>query len=159
MTLSPPSKNELARSCKNLACKTCLARARDMSLFLHNLAQSCTNSCKICKKSARNSKLTGNYSCSISCKILHHFLQESCKIVQEKGHIACTCQASLACKILARFLHDLASSFLLGRTPPPLPPLASRLLYHINCNKNANFQDMLAIRNFQDTGNKSRHLR
>ena len=34
--------------------------------------------------------------------------------MQEKGHITCTCQASLACKILARFLHDLASSFLLG---------------------------------------------
>ena len=74
-----------------------------------------------CKKSAN---LKGNYSCSISCKILHHFLQESCKIVQEsckfvqeKGHIACTCQASLACKILARFLHDLASSFLLGCMP------------------------------------------
>ena len=102
----------MQESCKNLACKTCLARARDMSLFLHNLAQSCTNSCKILQKSARNSTLA-KYSCSISCKILHHFLHESCKIVQEK---ACTCQASLACKILARFLHDLASSFLLGCT-------------------------------------------
>ena len=111
----------MQESCKNLACKTCLSRARDMSLFLHNLAQSCTNFCKILQKCARNSKLAGNYSYSISCKILHHFLQESCKIVQElckivqeKGHIVCTCQASLACKILARFLHDLASSFLLG---------------------------------------------
>ena len=37
-------------SCKNLACKTCLARARDMSLFLHD-----------------------------SCTILHQFLQDLVK--------------------------------------------------------------------------------
>ena len=57
-----PSKNELARSCKivqeackNLACKTCLARARDMSLFFSCmiLAQSCNNSCKILWKPRR----------------------------------------------------------------------------------------------------------
>ena len=107
-----PAKTNLqdhARLCKNLACKTCMARARDISLFLHNsctiLARSCTY---LARNGARNSKLAGNYSCSISCKILHHFLQDMCKIlqdsariVQEKGHIACTCHASLACKILA----------------------------------------------------------
>ena len=64
-------------SCKNLACKTCLARARDMSLFLHD---SCTILHQFLQDLARNA---GNYSCSNSCKILHHFLQDMCKIVQE----------------------------------------------------------------------------
>ena len=61
-----------------------------------------------------------SYSCSISCKILHHFLQDMCKIlqdsariVQEKGHIACTCHARFLHN-LARILHDLASSFFAG---------------------------------------------
>ena len=53
-----PSKNELARSCKN------------------NYLQVCTFFARSCKDCAR--------------------------IMQEKGHIACTCQASLACKILAQ---------------------------------------------------------
>ena len=35
------------------------------------------------------------------------YVQDCARIVQEKGHIACMCQASLACKILA-------CSFLLG---------------------------------------------
>ena len=92
------------------------------------LAQSCTILHQFLQDLAKKCKLTGSYSCSISCKILHHFLQESCKIVQElckivqeKGHNACTCQASLACKILARFLHDLASSFLLGMASASSP--------------------------------------
>ena len=112
-----PSKNELARSCKivqesckNLACKTCLARARDvpfLARFLHNLAPILARSCKKCARNA------SNYSCINSCKILHHFLQDMCEIVQEsckkrprKGHIACTHVPSKSCmqdscKILA----------------------------------------------------------
>ena len=35
-------------------------------------------------------------------KILQELMQDCARIVQEKGHIACTCQASLACKILAQ---------------------------------------------------------
>ena len=116
-----PAKTNLqdhARLCKNLACKTCLACARDMSLFLHDSCTMLHNSCKILKKKkcGRNSKLAGNYSCSISCKILHHFLQDMCKImqdsariVQEKGHIACKSCMQDSCTIL----HDLVSSFLL----------------------------------------------
>ena len=99
-----PAKTNLqdhARLCKNLACKTCLARARDMShdscTILHQFLQ---------KKCARNSKLAGNYSCSISCKISCKIWARLCKnrarIVQEKGNITCRCQASLACKILAQ---------------------------------------------------------
>ena len=132
--------NDHARLCKNLACKTCLARARDMSLFLRTILHQFLQ--KMCK-------LAGNYSCSISRKILHHFLQDMCKyrarIVQEKGHIACTYQASLACKIFAlsciilqvRFCwasgsHQSCSSLFkrykhLGDKPPLLlqaPPLA-----------------------------------
>ena len=60
----------MQESCKNLACKTC-------TQYVPFLAQSCTNSCKILQKCARNA---GNYSCSNSCKILHHFLQDMCKI-------------------------------------------------------------------------------
>ena len=77
--------------------------------ILHNILHQFLQD--LAKKSARNSKLTGNYSCSISCKILHHFLQESCKIVQEsckfvqeKGHRVHVPSKSCmqdSCKILA----------------------------------------------------------
>ena len=112
-----PAKTNLqdhARLCKNLACKTCMARARDMSLFLHDSCTILQDATYLARNGARNSKLAGNYSCSISCKIVHHFLQEMCKIlqdsariVQEKGHVACTCHASLACKILAQSCNNL----------------------------------------------------
>ena len=106
-----PSKKRTCKnmqeSCKNLACKTCLARARDMSLFLHNLAQSCTNSCKpnlqviilaaslakSCTTSCKNrARLCKN--CARFCKkrdisrarakqVLHaRFLQDSCMFLQ-----------------------------------------------------------------------------
>ena len=98
-----PSKNELARSCKNLACKTCLARARDMSLFLHDsctiLHTSCKKWCKILQEMLQE-KLPA--SLHIFCKILQELVQDCARIMQEKGHITCTCQASLACKILAQ---------------------------------------------------------
>ena len=103
----------MQESCKNLACKTCLARARDMSLFLHVsctiLAQSCTylarNGARFCKSCCKNNYL---HFLHIFCKILQELVHDCARIVQEKGHIECTCQASLACKILARFLHNLA---------------------------------------------------
>ena len=59
--LQYPAKTNLqdhARLCKNLACKTCLARARNMPLFLHN-------SCTIL-----------HISCNKWCKILQELLQE-----------------------------------------------------------------------------------
>ena len=111
-----PAKTNLqdhARLCKNLACKTCLARARDMSLFLHD-------SCTILHYYSlqKNVQETPNLQVIIlaaslakSCTIfLARYVQDSCarivqdcaRIVQEKGHIACTCQASLGCKILAQ---------------------------------------------------------
>ena len=129
--LALPSINELARSCKivqefckNLECKTCLARARDMSLFLRVsctiLAQSCTylarNGARFCKSCCKNNYL---HFLHIFCKILQELVQDCARIVQEKGHIACMCQASLARKILARFLHNLASSFCW--VPIPMP--------------------------------------
>ena len=110
-----PSINELARLCKNLACKTCLARARDMSLFLHDsctilpqflqdLAKKCANlqviilaaslansytiSCKICARLCINRARKGTYRVHVPSKSC---MQDSCTI-----------------------LHDLASSFLLG---------------------------------------------
>ena len=139
-----PSKNELARSCKNLArilharlawhvhaiCPSSCTILHDSCTILHD---SCTtilarNGARFCKRCCKNNYLQ-------VWSFLHFFWQDLarigarlCKIVHEKGHIACTCQASLACKILARFLHDLASSFLLGRayslelgSPDPLP--------------------------------------
>ena len=106
---SYPAKTNLqdhARLCKNLARILQARLARDMSLFLHN---SCTSLHISCKK---------------WCKILQELLQESflAHFLQDLARIgARLCKkrdilrASLACKILARFLHDLASSFLLGR--------------------------------------------
>ena len=89
----------MQESCKNLACKTCLARAHDMSLFLHNFARflpemvqdfardaariitckcgtffakSCKNWCKIVDISRARAK-----------QVLHaRFLQDSCMILQ-----------------------------------------------------------------------------
>ena len=55
-----------------------------------------------------------NYSCSNSCKILHHFLQDMCKIVQESCKKRDISRAHAKQVLHARFLHDLASSFLLG---------------------------------------------
>ena len=94
-----------ARLCKNLACKTCLARARDMSLFLHFLAQSCTNSCKILQKKCKKLQLVLQHLAKFLARYVQdcaRIMQDCARIVQEKGHIACTCQASLACKILAQ---------------------------------------------------------
>ena len=114
-----PAKTNLQDHARNLACKTCLARARDMCIFLHD---SCTILHQflqdLAKKCARNSKLAGNYSCS---KILHHFLQDMCKILQDMCKIV---QESCKKRDISRgkscmpdsctILHDLASSFLLG---------------------------------------------
>ena len=96
-----------ARLCKNFACKTCLARARNMH-----------DSCTILHiYLARNGKDFARdiYAARIivpaSLEFLAHFfarsalqelVQDCARIVQEKGLIACTCQASLACKILAQ---------------------------------------------------------
>ena len=89
----------MQESCKNLACKTWLARARDMSLFLHNLAPILARSCKKCARNA------GNYSCSNSCKILPHFLQDMCKIVQESCKKRDISRARAKQVLHARFLH------------------------------------------------------
>ena len=110
-----PSKNELARSCKNLARILHARLARNMSLFLHNLAPILARSCKKCARNA------GNYSCSNSCKILHHFLQDI--YVQDCARTMQETEGTYRVQVLhARFLqesctilHDLASSFLLGR--------------------------------------------
>ena len=108
--LSDPSKNELARSCKILACKTCMARARDMSLFLHDSCTILQDLAHILQEmvqdfardAARIITRKFRVSCTISCKICARSCKNCARIVQEKGHIACTCHASLACKILAQ---------------------------------------------------------
>ena len=104
-----------ARLCKNLACKTCMACARDMSLFLHN---SCTILHLFLQNLASNVQETPNLQVIILAASLAPFLaryvqdlaryvQESCK----KGtHVPCKSCMQDSCTIL----HDLASSFLLG---------------------------------------------
>ena len=97
-------------SCKNLACKTCLARARDMSLFLHDsctiLHQFLQDLVKKCARNAFLQQLLQNLAPFLARYV--RLCKNRARNVQEKGHVACTCQASLACKILARFLHNLA---------------------------------------------------
>ena len=105
-----------ARLCKNLACKTCLARARDMSLFLHDSCTILHQSClaRSCKKTC---KLAGNYFCSISCKILHHFLCKiMCKNRARKGTYRVHVPSKSCMQNSSTILHDLESSFLLGWT-------------------------------------------
>ena len=92
-----------------------------MSLFLHNLARFLHILARFVQEMvqdfARDAARIITCKFGVSCTFLQDLARigaRLCKIVQEKGHITCTCQASLACKILARFLHDLASSFLLG---------------------------------------------
>ena len=62
------------------------------------LAQSCTNSCKT-KNCANLQVIVLAASLAKSCT---RYVQDCARIVQEKGHTVCTCQASLACKILAQ---------------------------------------------------------
>ena len=84
---------------------TCTRYVPFLARFLHYLARSCTylarNGARFCKRCCKNNYLQ-------VWSFLHHFLQDMCKIlqdsariVQEKGHIACTCHASLACNNLA----------------------------------------------------------
>ena len=105
-----PSKNELARSCK-IVQESCmqdlLARARDMSLFLHD---SCTILHQFLQDLPKKMCKTPNLQVIILAASLAPFLaryvQDLARYVQDcartKGHIACTCHASLACKILAQ---------------------------------------------------------
>ena len=92
---------------------TCTRYVPFLARFLHYLARSCTY---LARNGARNSKLAGNYSCSISCKILHHFLQESCKKRDISRARATQVLHARFLHSLARILHDLASLFLLGRS-------------------------------------------
>ena len=112
-----PSKNELARSCKivqksckNLACKTCTRGPFSCTI----LAQSCTylarNGARFCNSCCKNNYL----------HFLHIFFQDLARIGARLCKKRDILRASLACKILARFLHDLASSFLLGAAQPIL---------------------------------------
>ena len=114
--LSDPSKNELARSCKilarlckNLACKTCMARARDMSLFLHDSCTILQDLAHILQEmvqdfardAARIITRKFRVSCTISWQDLARIVQELCK----KRDIS----RARAMQVLhARFLHNLA---------------------------------------------------
>ena len=99
-------------SCMHDLHGTCTRYVPFLARFLHYLARSCTylarNGARFCKRCCKNNYLQ-------VWSFLHHFLQDmckilqdsarSCKIVQEsckKRDIACTCHASLACKILAQ---------------------------------------------------------
>ena len=113
----PPSKNELARSCKNLAR---ILHAR-LAWHMHAicpfscmiLAPSCTylarNGARFCKSCCKKHFL------HTFCKILQELVQNCARIVQEKGpayrvHVPSKSCMQDSCTIL----HNLASSFLLG---------------------------------------------
>ena len=96
----------MQESCMQDLHGTCTRYVPFLARFLHYLARSYTylarNGARFCKRCCKNNYLQ-------IWSFLHHFLLDVCKIlhdsariVQEKGHIACTCHASLACKILAQ---------------------------------------------------------
>ena len=67
------------------------------------LAQSCTylarNGARFCKSCCKNNYL---HFLHILCKILQELVQDCARIVQEKGHIACTSCMQDSCKIFAQ---------------------------------------------------------
>ena len=101
-----PAKTNLqdhARLCKNLARilharlawhvhVVCPFLARFLHVSCTILAQSCThlarNGARFCKNCCKNNYL---HFLHIFCKILQESVQDCARIVQEKGHIACTC--------------------------------------------------------------------
>ena len=108
-----PSKNELARSCK-IVQESCM---QDCARILHarfawHVHAICPFSCTILAQSCTNSANLQVIilAASLAVKILHHvkIVQESCK----KRDIS---RARAKQVLHARFLHDLASSFLLGK--------------------------------------------
>ena len=122
--LIQPSKNELPRLCKNLAR---ILHAR-LAWHVHAMCPfSCTILAQACTYLARN----GARFCKSCCKnnylhFLHIFARSCknwCKIVQESCKIRDISRARAKQVLHARFLqdsctilHDLASSFLLGRS-------------------------------------------
>ena len=108
--LSVPKPTQQKRTCKIMQDCARILHAR-LAWHVHVicpfsctiLAQSCTylarNGARFCKRCCKNNYLQ---VCTFFCKILQELVQDCARIVQEKGHIACTCQASLACKILAQ---------------------------------------------------------
>ena len=102
--VTQPSKNELARLCKNLArrilaCKTCLARARDMSLFLH---VSCT-----IRLAHILQEMVQDFARVAARIFLAHFLQDLARI----GARLCKNHARKDC---ARILQESCMQDLLG---------------------------------------------
>ena len=78
---------------------TCTRYVPFLARFLHNLAHILQEMVQDFARDAARMKF--GVSCTF-LKILQELVQDCLRIVQEKGHIACTCQASLACKILAQ---------------------------------------------------------
>ena len=109
-----PAKTNLqdhARLCKNLAWHVHAICPFSCTILAPILARSCK----------KMSKLAGSYSCSISCKILHHFLQRLCKNHARlcknrarKGTYRVHVPSKSCMQVSCTILHDLASSFLLG---------------------------------------------
>ena len=86
LLLLHPAKTNLqdhARLYKNLACKTCLARARDMSLFLHDSCTILHDSCTIlhisCKKFCERYWKNNWSFLHFFCKILQELMQDCAK--------------------------------------------------------------------------------
>ena len=137
-----PSKNELARSCKIVqeSCMqdllgTCTQYVPFLARFLHNLAHILQEMVQDFARDAARI-ITCKFA-QFFCKILEELVQDCARIVQEKGHIACTCQASLACKILAQSCMILQVHFCWGGTqvtprtqPAGIEPVVSDFSRH-----------------------------
>ena len=115
LTVTSPSKNELARSCKIMQDCARILHAR-LAWHVHVicpfsctiLAQSCTY---LARNGARDAVRIITCKFGVSCTFFAELVQDCARTVQEKGHIV-PCKSCMqdSCTIL----HDLASSFLLG---------------------------------------------
>ena len=78
---------------------TCTRYVPFLARFLHYLARSCTylarNGARFCKRCCKNNYLQVWSFLHIFLQDLARIVQDCARIMQEKGHITCTCQASL----------------------------------------------------------------
>ena len=89
----------MQESCKNLACKTCLARAHDMSLFLHNLARFLP---EMVQDFARDAARIITCKCGVSCTFLQNLARIGARLCKKRD----ISRARAKQVLHARFLQD-----------------------------------------------------
>ena len=80
---------------------TCTQYVPFLARFLHNLAHILQEMVQDFARDAARI-ITCKFAQFFARSHLQELVQDCARIVQEKGHITCTCQASLACKIRAQ---------------------------------------------------------